>query len=29
MDVEESARVIVMLAHEREKELAKVAGKES
>lgn len=29
MDVDESARVIVMLAHEREKELAKVAGKES
>lgn len=29
MDVEDSARVIVMLVHEREKELAKAAGRES
>jgi cytidylate kinase len=29
MDAEETARVIVMLAHEREKELAKAAGREA
>jgi cytidylate kinase len=29
MDVEETARLVVMLAREREKELAKVAGREA
>jgi hypothetical protein len=28
MDVEETARLVVMLAREREKELAKAAGRE-